>query len=399
LTRRTMGCSILLIALGGVLAAYSALRAQTSAAPSTQQPIPAIRFALRGNAAQVPAAFIGNLVFLPVRVNQGQPSLFQLDSAAVGSSIDPSRATELGVADAQSPTLNLSDLDILMPKLAEVANANFSADVGRPYEGTLGDDFLSALVVEVDYGRQTVRLYDPGPYRYSGHGKPFHLTFSLGMPVVQAKFAAGNKTMEGNFIVNTALNASVRISESFVQSHKLSMSHVKTIPVAEENARGRSLRIGRLKEFEIGPFTIQAPLGEFEAGKPEWNDPKIAGEIGGGILRRFGVVFDYTQQQMFLDPNSEFRDDESEDMSGISIIATGPGLKTFVVTQVRSGTPGADAGIQKGDVIAGVDDEAAADLSLMAIRDLFRQVGHDYKLLVERNGQTRTVTIRMRRLL
>jgi len=361
--------------------------------------MPVIHFALRGNATQVPASFIGNLVFLQVRVNQSQPSLFQLGSAAPISSIDPNRASELGVADAPSPTLNLSDLDILLPRLTELPNQGFSTDVGRPYEGTLGGDFFRALVVEVDYGRQTVRLYDPAAYKYAGQGKALHLTFLSGLPVLEAKFMAGNKTIEGNFIVNTALESSVRISEAYARSHRLSMSRVKTIPVAAENSGGESLVIGRLKQFEIGPFAIPAPLGEFEAGKPEWNDPKIAGEIGGGILRRFGVVFDYTRQQMFLDPNSQFRDDESEDMSGISLIATGPGLKRFVVSQVRSGTPGAEAGIQKGDVIAGVDDEAAADLNLTAIRDLFRQVGHSYKLLIERNGQTHTVTIHMKRLL
>lgn len=392
-----VACWILLAALCGMLGESSRTQAQSKAA--AQQPIPMIRFALHGNAAQVPASFIGNLVFLPVRVNQSQPSLFQLDSAAAMSSIDPNRASELGVADAQSPTLNLSDLDILLPRLTEVPNQEFAAEVGRTYEGTLGADFFRALVVEVDYGRQTVRLYDPAAYKYSGPGKPLHLTFSSGLPVLQAKFMAGNKRIEGNFIVNTALDSSVRISETYARSHRLSMSRIKTIPVAAENSGGESMVIGRLKQFEIGPFAIPAPLGEFEAGKPDWNDAKIAGEIGGGVLRRFGVVFDYTREQVFLDPNSQFRDDESEDMSGISIIATGPGLKQFVVTQVRSGTPGAESGIQKGDLIAGVDDEAAADLNLIAIRDLFRQVGHSYKLLIERNGQTRTVTIRMKRLL
>lgn len=396
--RPMVACAILLILMCGALAAHRPPQAQSNATAATQ-PAPVIRFALRGNATQVPAAFLGNLVFLPVRVNQSQPSLFQLDSAAAISSIDPNRAAELGVAEAHPPTLNLADLDILMPRLNEAANGSFAAEVGRPYEGTLGADFLSALVVEVDYARQTVRLYDPASYKYSGRGKPIHLTFSSGMPVVEVKFAAGNRTMAGNFIVNTALNASVRISENFAASHRLSMSRVKSIPVAEENAGGKRLVIGRLKQLEVAGFTIQAPLGEFEAGNPDWNDPRIAGEIGGGTLRRFGVVFDYTRQQMFLDPNSGLRDDEAEDMSGISIVATGPNLRRFVVTQVRPGTPGADAGIQKGDIIEGVDDEAAADLTLLAIRDLFRQVGHEYKLVIGRNGQTRTLTIRMRRLL
>jgi C-terminal processing protease CtpA/Prc len=111
------------------------------------------------------------------------------------------------------------------------------------------------------------------------------------------------------------------------------------------------------------------------------------------------VIFDYVRQVVILDSNSEFRSDDHEDMSGISVAAGGPNQKTFEVTQVRPGTPGSSAGVEKGDVIAGVDEEAAADLSLDALRGLFRQVGHKYKLLIERNGKTLTINVQMRRLL
>ena len=66
---------------------------------------------------------------------------------------------------------------------------------------------------------------------------------------------------------------------------------------------------------------------------------------------------------------------------------------------VQPGTPGGEAGVQKGDVIAGIDEEAAADLTLASIRSLFRQVGHKYKLLIQRNGEPVQITLQMRRLI
>jgi C-terminal processing protease CtpA/Prc len=101
---------------------------------------------------------------------------------------------------------------------------------------------------------------------------------------------------------------------------------------------------------------------------------------------------------VYLDPNLQINHTAQEDMSGLSILAKGANLKTFEIVQVRSGTPGADAGLKQGDVIVGVDEEAAADLTLSAIRDLFRQVGHEYKLLIDRHGQSLPITIKMRRL-
>jgi C-terminal processing protease CtpA/Prc len=125
---------------------------------------------------------------------------------------------------------------------------------------------------------------------------------------------------------------------------------------------------------------------------------KIAGQIGGDFLRRFAITFDFPHQRVFLDPNLQINHTAQADMSGLSILAKGANLKTFEIVQVRPGTPGADAGLKEGDVIVGIDEEAAADLTLSAIRDLFRQVGHEYKLLIDRHGQSLPITIKMRRL-
>ena len=110
-----------------------ASRAQTSSAP-VQQTATSARFAFGGNVSQVPAEFIGNLIFLPVRVNQGQPSLLVLDSTAPVSSLDPQRATELGIANLQAPVLGLSGVDISLPNLGEIPSSDFGGRViGQSY--------------------------------------------------------------------------------------------------------------------------------------------------------------------------------------------------------------------------------------------------------------------------
>jgi PDZ domain len=394
----TSGLAVLFTLCIG-LAARPSLRAQSTAAPA-QSAVASAHFAFGGTAAEIPAAFIGNLIFLPVHVNRGQPSLFELDSTAPVSSIDPLRVTELGLATTQGAVLNMTGVDISVPNLAQSASSDFGSRVGRTYEGTIGNDVLSGVVVEINYARQTVQFHAPAAFQYSGNGKSLPLTFVDGMPVVRAKFSAGGrKSGEALFIVNTALDASLVISDKFAQSHHL-FSHMKTIPVApgELNVAGNAVFV-RFERLELGPFNVDAPLAVFAQGKlPGEANDHIAGEIGAGVLRRFSVVLDYPRQVMILDPNGDIRSEDRENMSGISIAASGPGWKTFEVTQVRSGTPGSDAGVQKGDLIEGVDDEAAADMSLEAIRALFRQVGHKYKLLLERNGKTLTVNVQMRRL-
>jgi C-terminal processing protease CtpA/Prc len=114
------------------------------------------------------------------------------------------------------------------------------------------------------------------------------------------------------------------------------------------------------------------------------------------MLRRYIVVFDFPHQQVIFTPSSRFRLFDQEDKSGLTLVAKGADLKRFEVEQVQPGSPGAEAGIQKGDVIAGIDDEPAADMTLASFRELFRQITHKYRVLVERNDKTIEVSLQLR---
>ena len=360
------------------------------------------RFAFGGNAAEVPAEFVGNLIFVPVDINKSQPSLFVLDSTAAASSVSPTRAADLALSNLKDPILNFPGVDIPFMNLPTFDKQNFSQEVGRPYQGTLGADFFSRVVVEIDYGRQTLRFYDPAAYKYTGKGAVIPLRFSGAAPLIKASFKlAGLKTREDDFVVNTALDASVMISDRFSEVHRIFASHVKTINASDPQIEGgATVAFGRLTDLEIGRYQIRGPVAAFvHPGANSSLGNNRAGMIGGGILRRFTVIFDYAHQQLILDPNNHFEDYEQEDKSGIAVIAKGPGLLTFEVASVQPGTPGAEAGVLKGDIIAGIDDEPAADLTLTSIRALFRQVGHKYKLLIQRNGQSVQITVQMRRLI
>jgi hypothetical protein len=377
---------------------YKSAMAQTSA-NTEQQSIPTAKFENGGNAAEIAAAFIDHVAFVPVRVNQGEPSLFELDSTARESSIDPSRATALGLGSVKSPVLNLSGLDLSFSDLAETPKPDFAARLGRPYQGTLGNDFLSAVVADLDYARETMQLYDPDVYKYTGHGKGVRVTFVDGLPVVRAKAVVEGRGIDGDFLVNTALDASVLIFQKYADARRISLH--KSISAASMPIPGaEQSTLGRLQRFQIGPYTVEAALVVFShENPPVAHDAKLAGEIGGEMLRRFGVVFDYARQQIYFVPNTEFNSEDFEDMSGLAITASGPNLKKFEITDVRQFTPGADAGLRKGDIIEGINGDAAADLSLADIRSLFRQLGPPLELVITRNGKTVKTSLQMHRLL
>lgn len=404
-----------LVLLSALILGFAAPRAPLKPQNETslQQSAPGVHFTAGGNAAEIPATFVENLVFLPVHVNEGKPSLFEIDTTAQLSSIDPGRAAEISLhpepssasADAatnqivRNPLFALPGVDVPLASIALSAPKDFGAIVGRPYEGTLGCDFLNRVVVEIDYGRETVRLYDPASYHNDGKGITLPLTLVAAMPIVRAKFTEPTgKSLEADFIINTALNASVVFSNRYAEAHRLFSSRMSTASATDPQLDGgANVALSRLREFQIGRFTIPDPLAEFpQSDIASGGNQQIAGSIGGGVLRRFTVVLDFPHQQMIFTPTSRFRLYDQEDKSGLALVARGADLKRFEVEQVQPGSPAAEAGIQKGDVIAGIDDEPGADMTLASVRELFRQMPHKYKLLIERNEKTFEVTLQMR---
>jgi hypothetical protein len=386
----------LLICVGWT--ALWSVQARISAA-TTQRPSVTARFENGGNAAEIAADFMDHLVLVPVRINQGTPSLFELNTAEPNSSIDPTRATQLGLGNTNAMMLNLSGLDVSFSELTKARQPDFAARFGRPYQGTLGNDFLESVVARIDYGRQTMQLYDPVVYKYTGRGKGVRVTFVDGIPVVKAKAVVEGRSIDADFVVNTALDAPVLIFNHYAEARRISLR--KSISAASMPIEGAANDVlGRLDRFQIGPFGVGASLVVFSRRTPPTNhDPKLAGEIGAEMLRRFGVVFDYARQQIYLDPNSEFNSEDFEDMSGLTVTASGPNLKKFQITDVRPNTPGSDAGLHKGDIIEGIDGDASADISLTDIRRLFRQLGPLHQVVVTRNGKTFSTSLQMHRLL
>ncbi len=379
-------------ALGTVLSAAIFLRAQTN------PPVPAPRFAYGGNAAELAAQFTDNLVFLPARVNVSPPSLFLLDTTAESSSIGPERAAEIDRTNPSSPVLNLDDLDVPLAALPAKPDPDFAPRTGLGYQGTLGRDFLANLVLEIDFARQTVRAYAPASYKYAGKGTTFPLTAKNGIPVIPVRVALEKgKERNLNFLVETALDAPVVFDDKFLGAHHMNGERGRTIASADPFSGEANAALGRLRAFEVGKNTIDDVLAIYSSQPFPASDVPVAGAIGSRILRRFTVILDFPHRQLTLVPNTHFADPDEEDKSGLLIVAKGPDLKTFEVANVQPNSPAATAGIKKGDIIAGVDTDPAADLSLLVVRDLFRQVGHKYKITLQRGSETKEITLQMHR--
>ncbi len=273
----------------------------------------------------------------------------------------------------------------------------------------LGYDFISRFVVEIDYVNNTVSLHEPKSYKYSGSGEVIPLTLleddSGGkVPLVRVKIMQqGRAALEGKFIADTAVRSAVSFNTPFVDANKLLQSAGQTIQVplgAGAMVRESKQSIGRVPNIQFGRFTFKKPVAiYFQDKQGIVASPEFDGVIGNEILRRFKVIFDYSRQQMILEPNRYISEPEEYDMSGMLLIDEGTDFKTFKIRRMIENSSATAAGLREGDIISAIDGKPTSNLTLEQVRQMFKQKGRSYRLTVERGEQKIQTKIKLRRLI
>jgi S1-C subfamily serine protease len=123
--------------------------------------------------------------------------------------------------------------------------------------------------------------------------------------------------------------------------------------------------------------------------------PFVAANLGGNLLRRFTVTFDYYNGTMTLVPNAAFSEPDTYERSGLFLVKR---AGSVLVIDARPGTPAADAGLARGDVIVAVNGTPASTMMLADIRSLFAaSPGSVVTVTVaDKTGTQRTVKVTLR---
>jgi hypothetical protein len=383
--------------------------AQQSKIPVTS---PGLQFVSGQSARRIPFEFVGNHIYLRARVNDSAPIWFLLDTGATASYLDvqPAKALGLGVQGNFIKATSISFPGVrLLNQAFSVQPLGFWIYDGHAVDGMLGYDFITRFVVELDYVNKNINLHAPQSYRYPGSGEVVPLIMleddSGGkVPLVRARIVQHGRTpIEGKFIADTAVRAAVTFNTPFVETNKLLQPGRKTIQAALGGGamvRESQQPIGRLSNIQIGSFMINDSVAIFfQDQKGVLASPEFDGVIGGDILRRFKVIFDYSREQMILKPNRYFREPYEYDMSGALLVVEGADFKTFKIRQVIENSPASEAGLRLGDVILAVNRKPASKLTLEQVRQMFKQEGRSYRLRVKRGEQKIETTIKLRRLI
>lgn len=115
-------------------------------------------------------------------------------------------------------------------------------------------------------------------------------------------------------------------------------------------------------------------------------DPEQIGIIGNEFLRKFTVIIDYRDKQLFLRPNSEYYTPCKNSNLGMRLIRKHD-QDSYTVNSIYEGTPIAIAGIRLGDEIVSINGEPTGMMDEAEIDSIqCSPIGTKLNLKIKRNN-------------
>jgi hypothetical protein len=302
--------------------------------------------------------------------------------------------SQLPIAVAKDVVFRVGSAELREKMIAVLSFAELESHEGREVAGVLGVNLFQRYVVVIDYPGKTLALYEPQGFSYRGAGEIVPLRFRDGAMFQGTIEAEGREPMPCNLAVDSGTYSSLRLYRPFVQKHRL---HEAGTPGIDSFGFGLGgefpERLGRVHALKIGSLALQEPTVSFSnATSGATSKGNFDGTIGGDILSRFKVIFDYPHHQMVFEPAAGFSEPFPADTVGMIVGTGSPDPRTITVQHVIEGTPASEAGIKAGDVIDSVNGQNASRLGVEALRNLFRKPG-SYRLELRRNGQALNLAI------
>jgi hypothetical protein len=398
---------------------------------------------------------VNNLIVLPIEVNGAKlsfildsgvnkPILFNLSDR---DSIQINNVSEIvikGLGEGDPIDALSSSSNIF--KIGEVVNRDqqlyvvmdraltLSPRLGMPVHGIIGYDLFRDFVVEINYSSKYLKLH--APERYSSKKRSRIRTLPL--HIVQNKaYVQGQVLMKNKQSIPVKLLIDSGSSDAVWLFEDLD----KGLGVPKNNyedflGQGLSGSIygkrTKIDGINLGGFLLKdakTAFPDLQYFNSITSFGNRNGSLGGEVLKRFTLVFNYGDRTLSLRRNSLFNHPFEFNLSGIDIqhngmryisesISDTKGLVVedsgqsfgdvqilfenrtrlsmvpeIIVSGIRSGSPGHAAGLQEGDVILAVNGKKVHHYKLQRVLHMLNEKeGKRVKVLIERYQKDMFIT-------
>ncbi|TDE29923.1 PDZ domain-containing protein [Flavobacterium ranwuense] len=402
------------------------------------------------NKVSVPFKLINNLVFVPIKVN-GIELNFLLDTGVAETilfSLEDKKEVRFfnaekillkglgsqAAVEGLKSTNNILEFSSLknrnhMLYIVLDPDFNLSSHIGIPVNGIIGYQFFRNNLVEINYRKKRVIVYKDTDKNRTKIEKKFStipITIEKSKPYLKSTVYQDNRNVPVKLLIDVGNSDAIWLFQGRSELIKVPLKNFDDFL-----GRGFSGDIegkrGRIQKLQMADFEFNNPVVAFPDSISIRNVtmvPDRMGSVGGEIMKRFTVIFDYQKQQMYLKKNSDYSAPFSYNKSGVEIQQNGlqwvqetvrmetvplstkynesGGVKVFTndfkykfqlkpiyqIANVRQNSPAANAGLQKGDVIILINNNPIHKLTLQEINTLFKSEEEKWITLeVERKSQ------------
>lgn len=316
----------------------------------------------------------------------------------------------------QLKNLKCNDLDVILLFHEEL---QLGTNIGFPIHGILGADFFKNQIVEIQYAQRKINIYKTDSKKAISIKKgfqtlPIHIKgdkpyLPIDLSVDENQF----KTLD--LLIDTGLSDGLWILPNMIDYKNNRFIHDFLGNGLGGEIFGDRTRFSQIK---FSNFKIENPIVSFPDSIAFSKKNLLIernGSLGGGILNRFTVIFDYNKNEMCLKPNANYEEPFKYNLSGISIQHSGydvveekirvAGAKNtislneyifeqtaqnfnyilkpgFEIFYVRMNSVAHNAGLQVGDKIISINNKRVVHYSLAQINELF-QSSFDQQITIE----------------
>jgi len=284
--------------------------------------------------------------------------------------------------DVDSLNFHVNDYDIL------------TSAYGEQIDGIIGFSFLSKYIVKIDYDSSKIHVYSRGSMKYPRGG--FLLRPILSTLPIQVARVEDERKINSRFYFDTGAGLCLLLSHDFVEDSTILSKKKKPVLTQGEGLGGKmEMQLTTMKAFKIGPYRFKkVPTYIFEDSYNVTAYPYLGGLIGNDILRRFNVILNYDHRDIYLQPNSHFRDPFDYSYTGLGIYKIDGEVR---VIDIMPGSPAEKAGFIAGDIVMAMDNNFSK--SVQTYKNMLQNVGEKVKVLVLRQEGPVILTLKVRSIL
>lgn len=304
---------------------------------------------------------------------------------------------------------------------------NFSSHIGLPVNGIIGYNFFKNNIVEVNYDKRKIIVYKDKS-KITKKLKKFAnipITIERNKPYFVAQVTLNRNEIPAKLLIDLGNSDAVWLFENSEKGITLPKPNF-----ADYLGKGFSGDINgfraKISKLTLKAFEFNDPIVSFPDSISIKSVNSVAnrvGSVGGEILKRFNIFFDYEGQNIYFKKSHYFESPFTYNMSGIELQNEGMqwvqetmNLQTvnlanatydssgnrsrgdfklkftlkpiFSISSIRQNSSAAACGLQVGDFVVSINNREAHRYSLQSLNNLLKsEEGKWLSFEIERAGK------------